>query len=137
MPHDFDITHATPSVDDYRRLRLAAGMSDRSPASVAAGLPNTFFGVVARVDGQVVGMGRIIGDGGTAFQLVDIAVEPAFQGRGIGKAIVARLVDHLNTNAPKGAYVSLIADGNAHYLYAKFGFQPTAPASIGMAYFVQ
>jgi hypothetical protein len=33
-----------------------------------------------------------------------------------------------------GGYVSLIADGKAHALYAQFGFAPTAPASIGMAY---
>ena len=34
-------------------------------------------------------MGRVIGDGGLFFQVVDIAVEPAHQGRGLGKAIVA------------------------------------------------
>jgi hypothetical protein len=33
---------------------------------------------------------------------------------------------------PKGAYVSLIADGDAQFLYEKFGFRPTAPAAVGM-----
>lgn len=31
-------------------------------------------------------------------------------------------------------YVSLIADGQAQDLYAQFGFIPTAPRSVGMAY---
>jgi ribosomal protein S18 acetylase RimI-like enzyme len=79
-------------------------------------------------------MGRVIGDGGTAFQIVDIAVEPGHQGRGLGKRIVAALVDHLRANAPASAYVSLIADGDAQHLYAKYGFAPVAPASIGMAF---
>jgi ribosomal protein S18 acetylase RimI-like enzyme len=78
-------------------------------------------------------MGRVIGDGGTAFQIVDIAVEPAHQGQGLGKRIMAALMDKLNNDAPAGAYVSLIADGDAKHLYAKYGFEPVMPASIGMA----
>ena len=38
--------------------------------------------------------------------------------------------------APAEAYVSLIADGEAHRLYEQFGFRPTAPASIGMAQWI-
>ena len=81
--------------------------------------------------GSAIGMGRIIGDGGTAYQLVDIAVLPAHQGRGLGKQIVATLVAWLHVNAPKSAYVSLIADGPAKDLYAQYGFRPVMPESIG------
>jgi ribosomal protein S18 acetylase RimI-like enzyme len=133
---DVTIAAETPSVEDFRRLRLAAGLSGKTMQAAEAGLPNTIFAVVARSAGRAIGMGRVIGDGGTAFQIVDIAVEPAYQGRGIGKAIVGHLVDYLRANAPKSAYVSLIADGDAQHLYAKFGFEPTAPASIGMAFFI-
>lgn len=38
-------------------------------------------------------MGRIIGDGGTAFQIVDVCVHPAHQGRGLGKRIMAALTE--------------------------------------------
>ncbi len=34
---------------------------------------------------------------------------------------------------PKGAYVSLIADGKANELYAQYDFKPVAPKSMGMA----
>lgn len=79
-----------------------------------------------------VGMGRVIGDGGTAFQVVDIAVLPAHQGRGLGKAIMREISGFLAEAVPQSGYVSLIADGPAQDLYAQFGFVPTAPASIGM-----
>jgi predicted N-acetyltransferase YhbS len=78
-------------------------------------------------------MGRVVGDSGLFYQVVDIAVEPEHQRRGLGKAIVGKIVDHLKRSAPSGAHVSLIADGTAHHLYAQFGFKPTAPDSIGMA----
>jgi len=42
-------------------------------------------------------------------------------------------MERLNSEAPEGAYVSLIADGDARHLYAQFGFEPVMPASIGMA----
>ena len=71
-------------------------------------------------------------DGGLTFQIVDIAVDPDHQGRGLGKTIVGRLVEHLRENAPAGAHISLLADGPAEHLYAKFGFRLTAPASVGM-----
>ena len=131
---DYDLIPGAPSVDDYRRLRGVTGLSDKSQAAAEAGLPNTWFAVTVRHEGRTVGMGRVIGDGGTAFQIVDIAVEPEHQGNGLGKQIVGALVDHLRANAPKTAYVSLIADGDAQYLYAKYGFEPVMPASIGMAF---
>ena len=61
-------------------------------------------------------------------------MEPEHQGQGLGKRIVAALVEHLKANAPASAYVSLIADGDAQHLYAKYGFAPVMPASIGMAF---
>lgn len=76
-------------------------------------------------------MGRVIGDGGLFYQLV--AVDPHHQGRGIGKWIVQELIEELKRIVPAEAYVSLIADGQANSLYARFGFEPTAPDSIGMA----
>ena len=130
----YELVVGTPSVDDYRRLRKVAGLSEKTQAAAEAGLPNTWFAVTIRHEGRAIGMGRVIGDGGTAFQIVDIAVEPQHQGKGLGKRIVAALVEHLRANAPASAYVSLIADGDAQHLYAKYGFTPVMPASIGMAF---
>ena len=132
MPQDYSRCFEVPSVDDYRRLRTAAGLTPRSERAAAAGLPQTAVGVVVRQAGRAVGMGRAIGDG-LFYQLVDIAVDPAHQGRGLGRAIVSDLMRRLAETAPAEAHVSLIADGRAHQLYAQHGFAPTAPASIGMA----
>ena len=130
---DYQLVPGTPSVDDYRRLRKVSGLSEKTQASAEAGLPNTWFAVTIQQQGHAVGMGRVMGDGGTAFQIVDIAVEPAHQGKGLGKQIVSALVDYLRAHAPASAYVSLIADGDARHLYAKYGFEPVMPESIGMA----
>lgn len=136
MEPGYELTMGMPSVEDYCRLRVSTGLSPKSAEAAAAGLPNTLFGVLILKDNQVVGMGRVIGDGGLFYQVVDIAVEPTHQRRGLGKAIVGKIVEHLKQLAPAGSHVSLIADGDARHLYAQFGFEPTAPASIGMAFIV-
>jgi GNAT superfamily N-acetyltransferase len=128
----YEFREETPAADEYRSLRVLAGLSPKSAKGASLGLPNTLFAVTVRCDGRLIGMGRIVGDGGLAFLIVDVAVDPAHQRQGLGKAIVGALVDHLRRTAPEGAHISLIADGPAKDLYAQFGFRPTAPAAIGM-----
>ncbi|MFI1676223.1 GNAT family N-acetyltransferase [Streptomyces sp. NPDC020607] len=129
----YELRAEVPSVETFRRLRTDAGLSDRAPEAVALALPNTWHGVVLHHEGEAIGMGRIIGDGGTAFQVVDICVHPAHQGRGLGRRIMTALTEELERRAPATAYVSLIADGPARFLYEKFGFADTATHdSIGM-----
>jgi len=130
---DYSIDPTPPGIEDYLRLRVVAGLSPKTHEGAAIGLPNSWYGVTVRHAGRAVGMGRVIGDGGTAFQIVDIAVEPEHQGMGLGKRIMSALMERLHSHAPAGAYVSLIADGDARHLYAKYGFEPVMPASIGMA----
>jgi GNAT superfamily N-acetyltransferase len=130
---DYELVVGTPSVEDFLRLRKISGLSEKTREAAERGLPNTWYAVTIRHGDTTIGMGRIIGDGGTAFQITDMAVEPAHQGKGLGKAIMAALVDHIHATAPDTGYVSLIADGDAQHLYVKFGFEPVMPASIGMA----
>lgn len=129
----YTIVKKTPDPETYRRLREEAGLSPKSIQAAELGLQGTLFAVQILNDGHTVGMGRLIGDGGCHFQVVDIAVEPAHQGKGLGKMIMQQITDYIWSTLPDTAYVSLIADGPARHLYEKFGFEKTAPASAGMA----
>lgn len=124
---------AIPAIATYQQLRVAAGLSAKTMEAAARGLPNSLFAVQVLHGDEVVGMGRIIGDGGCFFQVTDIAVLPAHQGKGLGKLIMREIMQFIETDVPQSAYVSLIADDQAQDLYAQFGFRHTAPASVGMA----
>jgi ribosomal protein S18 acetylase RimI-like enzyme len=126
------IQQSVPSVDDYLRLREITGLSPKTSEAAAIGLKNSVFGVTLYNGKKAIGMGRIIGDGGCFYQIVDIAVDPDYQGRGLGKTIMNELMQYLEKHAPKSAYVSLIADLPADQLYKQFGFQYTYPKSVGM-----
>lgn len=105
-----------PASEVYQQLRIRAGLSPKS-AAAARGLPNTLFSAVVTCADQPVGMVRVIGDGGTACQVVDICVLPEHQGRGLGKMIMQSIQHYLLT-LPPSCYVSLLADGQASALYA-------------------
>ena len=115
-----------------RKLREIAGLSPKSKAAAELGLRGTLYGVHIRLKEQVIGMGRIIGDGGCFFQIVDVAVHPAHQGRGLGKRIMQLLMDYIQAHVPATAHITLLADGEAFRLYEQFGFELSEPVSRGM-----
>lgn len=122
-----------PEVDEYLALRQICGLSARGKEASKTGLSNSIYSVIIRnSDQKLVGMGRIIGDGGTAYQIVDIAVHPTEQGKGLAKEIMDLLMTYVHNEIDPQAYVNLIADLPADKLYKQFGFVETAPESIGM-----
>ena len=110
------------SVAEYRALRDLAGLGEFSEHASEVALRNTLHGVWLREGGDLVGMGRLIGDGACFAQVTDIAVHPAFQRMGLGTRIMAGLMTWASENLPSGCYISLIADPGAEHLYEKFGF---------------
>jgi ribosomal protein S18 acetylase RimI-like enzyme len=129
----YEIEPRPPSVEEYVRLCSAAGLSPRTTDAARAGLGSTWFGVTVRLDGEPVGMGRVVGDGGCFFQIVDVAVLPQHRRRGLGTRIMMALVAHLEAHAPAGASVTLFVDSKARRLCERFGFRETTPGTIGMA----
>ena len=89
--------------------------------------------VILRDADKLVGMGRIIGDKGCFYHIVDIAVVPSCQGKGLGRLIMSEINTYLNQNVSKSSYVSLIADVPAYKLYERCGFEYSNPKSVGMA----
>lgn len=122
------------SVDEFRALREASGLGAFSVKASTIALANSLHGAWLRDDcGTLIGMGRIIGDGGCFAHVTDIAIKPAFQRQGFGTVIVAELMGWADQNLPKGCYISLIADPGAEKLYEKFGFQMRTGMSRSVA----
>ena len=70
-------------------------------------------------DGDMVGFARAFGDGGSAY-LGDVYVLPAHRGAGLGKAIVAMMIE----DGPGAGWRWMLHTSDAHGLYRQFGFAP-------------
>ncbi|WP_448566589.1 GNAT family N-acetyltransferase [Thalassotalea ganghwensis] len=127
---DYQLIKTVVSPEDFVRLRKVSGLTPRELLAAKKALPNSLFGVHIVVDSKTIAMGRVVGDGALNFEVVDVAVEPKFQGQGYGQLIMSAIMEYLDHHAMKSAYITLMADVPA--LYQKFGFKFSRPHSEGM-----
>ncbi|CAE6917070.1 Acetyltransferase (GNAT) domain [Vibrio sp. B1FIG11] len=119
-----------PSPQEYCEMRVKAGLSSKSLKAAEIGLPNSLYGVSIRDDEVLIAMGRVVGDGACNFEIVDIAVDPSYQGKGLGRKVMEYIDGYLSSAALEGSYVSMIADEPV--FYEKLGYRLVAPKSQGM-----
>ncbi|OPH55374.1 GNAT family N-acetyltransferase [Vibrio campbellii] len=119
-----------PSPQEYCEMRVKAGLSPKSLKAAEIGLPNSLYGVSIRDDEVLIAMGRVVGDGACNFEIVDVAVDPSYQGKGLGRKVMEYIDGYLSSATLEGSYVSMIADEPV--FYEKLGYRLVAPKSQGM-----
>ncbi|MEM9798395.1 MAG: GNAT family N-acetyltransferase [Pseudomonadota bacterium] len=115
---------APPRAAEYVALRAATGLGPRSEASARRALPQSLHAVCVRDGDRLVAMGRAVGDGGCFVLLTDMAVAPDWQGRGLGRALLNRLIAWCETALPPDCHISLVSSERAAPLYRSAGFRP-------------
>jgi GNAT superfamily N-acetyltransferase len=88
------------------------------------------YGVHDEETGEQVAYARVVTDGVTFAWLCDVFVPPEVRGRGVGKMLVAAVIEDLE---PLGLKRALLSTADAHGLYAQYGFAPLADPSTMMA----
>ncbi|MGY0372376.1 GNAT family N-acetyltransferase [Clostridium sp. JNZ J1-5] len=116
------VVERKPSVEEYIQLRSSIGWKILQHDKIQKGLDNSIYCVCVEDQGNIIGLGRIIGDGGTVFYIQDIMVAPSYQKKNIGTLIMRKIVDYINDNCMDGAIVGLIAISELDNFYKKFGF---------------
>ena len=122
---DFSLVEDQLSAEDFIRLKTATGFRNRPIEQVEKALENDLLDVVAIVNDEVVGMGRLVGDSVMYWYLQEIIVLPQFQGKGIGTSIVNYLLDYIKKHTSDGTFTSVgltAAEGKSTF-YERFGFQ--------------
>ena len=87
------------------------------------------YGVYDDDSGEQLAYARVVTDGVTFAWLCDVFVASEARGRGIGKVLVAGVTADLE---PLGLKRALLATGDAHGLYARYGFTPLSDPSTMM-----
>ena len=122
-----------PALEEYKYLCESVGWTNYMNFEVVeTSLKNSIHCIMVKENEQIVGMGRIVGDGAIYFYIQDIVVHPDYQKHGIGNEIMNHLVEYLKTNAPDKAFVGLFASQGKETFYEKFNFKDFSPNMTGM-----
>jgi ribosomal protein S18 acetylase RimI-like enzyme len=105
--------------EELAALYRAAPLGDKRAADLELVFKNSMFRCFAREDGKLVAAGRGLADGRDCAYLCDIAVLPSHQGRGLGKAIVLRLLERARAHKK----IILYAVPGREGLYRQVGFR--------------
>jgi ribosomal protein S18 acetylase RimI-like enzyme len=113
--------HEQSSIDwvELSTLYRIAPLGDKKPDDLKLAFSNSMYKCFVFDDGVLVGAGRAVADGIDCSYLCDVAIHPDFQGRGLGKAIVARLTE-LSAGHRK---IILYANPGKEGFYEKLGFK--------------
>jgi len=126
------LEYRTPTVSEYKLLRASVGWWKTDEKTTEAALNNSLFSLVAIENNNIVGLGRIIGDGGLYFYIQDLIVHPEFQKNGLGKRLMDELMSYLKANAKSGAFIGLMAAKGLEKYYESFGFKAREDDAPGM-----
>ncbi|HKV11756.1 MAG TPA: GNAT family N-acetyltransferase [Thermoanaerobaculia bacterium] len=114
-------SHSIENLDwnELSELYRVAPLGNKSPEVLKTSFTNSMFQCLVYEDGRLVGAGRALADGVDCSYLCDIAVLPSHQGIGLGKEIVARLVEMSRGHRK----IILYAVPGKEPFYKKFGFK--------------
>ena len=127
------VNETVNSVEEFNFLydNVGWGCYDDEVSEVA--LKNTLYSVSVYENDEIIGYGRLIGDGACFLYIHDIMVRVDHQGKKIGTLVMNKLMDKVREYKKFNPYVRVYlgASKNREGFYEKFGFISRRDADLG------
>jgi GNAT superfamily N-acetyltransferase len=134
---DVTLEAGSPSAEEYVAFRRAVGWSAVTLDAAQRGLAASRFALTARDGaGRAVAMARVVGDGAVYLYVQDVVVLPEWQGRGLGRRLMAAVMDWIHSTAVPGTFVGLMAADGVADFYLPYGFTVRPSDRPGMGFVV-
>lgn len=105
-------------------LYEVAPLGYKRPQDLQVAFTNSLYKCFVFDGGVLVGAGRVLADGVDCACICDVAVYPAYQGGGVGSAIVSKLINFSYGHKK----IILYANPQKELFYEKLGFKKMATA---------
>ena len=122
-----------PAVTAYHGLFETTGWNQTYRADadeLYRAISSSWYVVSAYDKDDLVAFGRVISDGVLYALICDLIVRPAYQGQGIGSALIRRLIDRCRLNQIRVVWL-FSAKGKSSF-YQNFGFVERPADAPGM-----
>jgi GNAT superfamily N-acetyltransferase len=132
MAEEYVVVERAPTVAEYNSVSHSAGLSIKEERAAKWGVDHSLYAVCVEHEGVAIGIGRVIGDGGLSFDIIDVAVAKAHRGKGVRKMIIDALMRYVDAHARPSSVISSMADRGIASFYEKYGFNARDPDMPGM-----
>lgn len=121
---DIELIDNILQAEDFVRLRMETGFAEVPVEHARRALQNGLVNVSVIYHGELIGMGRMVGDGAMYWYLQEIIVLPGYQKQGIGTMIVNHLIDYAVANSQTGTFITIggVSVKGKEPFYEKLGF---------------
>lgn len=136
---DVAYIHKNPDPELFVRFREQCGWGVVSIEAAEIAINRSLFFVCAEIENNVIGFGRVVGDGALNYYIQDMIVETQFRGRAIGSKILSKLVEWIKQDCCSEATIGLMAAVDREELYLRHGFnkRPDVKHGAGMTMVVE
>ena len=121
-----------PAAEHYARLRESLGLVSPELEAIETALVNSLYVVSILFKGEMVGCGRVIGDGVSSFIIQEILVQPAHQQRGVDQAIMETMLSYLEAQSGEGSLIGAICDQHTADFFERFSFHAAPGPSLAI-----
>lgn len=136
----FDGDFESADFGEIDELFRAAGLGSRDPKRYRIACRRSYTWVLARDGDRIAGFGRLLSDGYIASAILDMAVFPESQGRGIGR----RIMELLHEAVPRSTYLLFAVPGKESFC-RKIGYydcrtgmiRPSDPKKAAQAGYIE
>jgi ribosomal protein S18 acetylase RimI-like enzyme len=123
------------TAEQFLILRESVGWTGKLH-QIEKAIEKGLYNIIAKDKGRIVGMGRLVGDGMMYWYMQDVIILPQYQGKGIGKQMVERMLEYIRQNSISGTTVTvgLMAALGKEPFYEKLDFilRPNNSMGAGM-----
>lgn len=124
------------TAEQFCNLQESVGFGIPNYQQIEKAITNSIYSISAIVNEEVVGIGRLVGDGARIFYIQDVFIKPEYQRKGIGKLIIEKLLEYIKSNGVinSNIMVGLMAAKGKEEFYQKLGFgiRPNEKEGNGM-----
>ena len=133
---NYEVTDSiTP--EEYMEMRRLVGWSEFPLEQAKEGIAHSAYIACFRKEGRPIALARVIWDHGYVVYIADVIVVPEYQGSGLGRELMNRVIAFIRGTVLKPGYrvmVSLQAAKGKEAFYERFGFirRPNDDTGCGM-----
>lgn len=112
-------------LENYKNLLKSANWKVLSDKQLQKALDNSMYINIAKVNNNVIGMARLVGDYSTHGLLVDVVVLPSYQKQGIGRQIIENLLEEVynSLDLEEQFLIELLPANGKRNFYLNCGFK--------------